>query len=55
MNTNLQTSYLQVQRGDADYDASGLPPAAHAELTRKYGINRGATSCTRAWRSTTSH
>jgi peptide/nickel transport system substrate-binding protein len=41
VDTNLNTSYLQVQRGDADYDASGLPPAAHAELTRKYGINKG--------------
>jgi ABC-type transport system substrate-binding protein len=41
VNTNRNTSYLQVQRGDADYDASGVPPAANAELTRKYGINRG--------------
>jgi ABC-type transport system substrate-binding protein len=41
VNTNLNTSYLQVQRGQADYDAAGLPPGAHADLTRRYGINRG--------------
>jgi peptide/nickel transport system substrate-binding protein len=33
-------SFLQVKRGDADYDMTGLPPTAHAELTRTYGINR---------------
>jgi peptide/nickel transport system substrate-binding protein len=41
VNTNLNTSYLQVQRGEADFDAFGLPAAANAELTTKYGINRG--------------
>jgi peptide/nickel transport system substrate-binding protein len=41
VNTNLNQSYLQVQRGEADYDAFGLPPAAHAELERRYGVNRG--------------
>jgi ABC-type oligopeptide transport system substrate-binding subunit len=39
--TELNGSYLQVQRGEVDWDAVGLPPAAHAELTAKYGINRG--------------
>ena len=36
-----QTSYLQVRKGEADHDLDGLPPAAHSELTRKYGINKG--------------
>jgi ABC-type transport system substrate-binding protein len=40
-NTNTQTSYLQVRLGEVDLDLAGLPPAAHTELTRKYGINRG--------------
>jgi ABC-type transport system substrate-binding protein len=39
-NVGIQTSYLQVRRGDVDLDISGLPPAAHAELTRSYGINK---------------
>ena len=34
-------SFLQVKGGEADYDLAGLPPSAHAELTSKYGINRG--------------
>ena len=37
----MQTSYLQVRRGDIDLDISGLPPAAQTELTRSYGINNG--------------
>jgi ABC-type transport system substrate-binding protein len=41
VNANLNTSYLAVQRGEADYDAAGLPPSAHADLTRRFGINRG--------------
>ena len=40
-NVATQTSYLQVRRGEIDLDISGLPPAAHAELTRRYGINNG--------------
>jgi ABC-type oligopeptide transport system substrate-binding subunit len=39
-NVGIQTSYLQVRRGDIDLDISGLPPAAHTELTRMYGINK---------------
>jgi ABC-type oligopeptide transport system substrate-binding subunit len=41
VNVNPNASYLQVQRGEVDWDAAGLPPAAHAELTDRYGINRG--------------
>ena len=40
-NVNVQTSYLQVRRGEIDLDMAGLPPAAHTELTRRYGINNG--------------
>jgi peptide/nickel transport system substrate-binding protein len=40
-NVNVQTSYLQVRRGEIDLDMAGLPPAAHTELTKNYGINKG--------------
>ena len=30
VNTNLDQSLLQVKSGQADYDAGGLPPTAHA-------------------------
>ena len=35
-----QTSYLQVRNGEVDLDLFGLPPAAHTELTKTYGINK---------------
>jgi ABC-type oligopeptide transport system substrate-binding subunit len=41
VNVDSNQSYLQVKRGDADYDLAGLPPTAHAELTKEFGINRG--------------
>jgi ABC-type oligopeptide transport system substrate-binding subunit len=40
MNTNLDQSLLQVKAGQADYDAGGLPPTAHASLAQQYGINK---------------
>lgn len=40
-NVAVQTSYLQVREGEIDLDISGLPPAAHAELTKSHGINKG--------------
>ena len=40
-NVAVQTSYLQVRSGEVDLDISGLPPAAHSELTKRYGINKG--------------
>jgi peptide/nickel transport system substrate-binding protein len=40
-NTNLDQSLLQVKAGQADYDAGGLPPTAHAGLAQQYGINKG--------------
>jgi ABC-type transport system substrate-binding protein len=36
-----QTSYLQVRKGEIDLDLYGLPAAAHTELTKQFGINKG--------------
>ena len=41
VNTNLDQSLLQVKAGQADYDAGGLPPTAHAGLAQQFGINKG--------------
>jgi peptide/nickel transport system substrate-binding protein len=41
VNTNVDTSFNQVQRGDINYDLGGLPPTAHAGLAKKFGINKG--------------
>jgi peptide/nickel transport system substrate-binding protein len=41
MNTNLDQSLLQVRAGQADYDAGGLPPTAHADLAKQYGVHKG--------------
>jgi ABC-type oligopeptide transport system substrate-binding subunit len=40
-NTQLDQSLLQVKAGQADYDAAGLPPTAHADLAKQFGINKG--------------
>jgi ABC-type transport system substrate-binding protein len=40
VNTNPDTSFNQVQRGDINYDMGGLPPTAHAGLAKRYGINK---------------
>src|SRR5262249_41926237 len=40
VNTNVDTSFTQVQRGEINYDMGGLPPTAHAGLAQKYGINK---------------
>jgi ABC-type oligopeptide transport system substrate-binding subunit len=40
-NTNLDQSLLQVKAGQADYDVGGLPPTAHADLAKQYGIHKG--------------
>jgi peptide/nickel transport system substrate-binding protein len=37
----VNASYLQVRKGEADYDMAALPPSAHAQLASKYGINKG--------------
>jgi peptide/nickel transport system substrate-binding protein len=41
MNVDLNQSLLQVKAGQADYDAAGLPPTAHADLGKQYGVNKG--------------
>jgi peptide/nickel transport system substrate-binding protein len=40
VNTNPDTSFNQVQRGEINYDIGGLPPTVHAGLAKKYGINK---------------
>jgi ABC-type transport system substrate-binding protein len=39
--TGEQASYLQVRKGEADLDLYSLPTAAHTELTKEFGINKG--------------
>jgi peptide/nickel transport system substrate-binding protein len=34
-------TYLRVEKGDADYAATGIPPAQYAAVAQKYGINKG--------------
>jgi peptide/nickel transport system substrate-binding protein len=41
VNTNLDQSLLQVRSGQIDYDMGGLPPTAHADLAKRYGVNKG--------------
>ena len=41
VNTNQNQSLLQVKAGEADWDMSPLPATAHAELSKKYGVNKG--------------
>jgi oligopeptide transport system substrate-binding protein len=40
-NTNLDQSLLQVKAGQVNYDMGGLPPSAHADLAKTFGINKG--------------
>jgi ABC-type transport system substrate-binding protein len=42
-NTDLNQSLLQVRAGQIDLDLSGLPPTAHDELSRLYGVKRGGS------------
>jgi ABC-type oligopeptide transport system substrate-binding subunit len=41
VNTNLDQSLLQVKANQVDYDMGGLPPTAHADLAKRYGVNKG--------------
>jgi ABC-type transport system substrate-binding protein len=36
VNTNLDTSYLQVKANQRDFDMFGIPPTAHVEAHRRY-------------------
>ena len=39
-NVDLNQSLLQVKSAQSDYDAGGLPPSAHADLGKQFGINK---------------
>src|SRR5438067_735195 len=41
VNTNLDQSLLQVKSNQIDYDMGGLPSTAHADLAKRYGLNKG--------------
>src|SRR5919197_4742081 len=41
INTDVDQSLLQVRSNQRDYDMAGLPPAAHADLAKRYGVNKG--------------
>src|SRR5262249_23210074 len=37
---SLEATYLRTEQGATDYAAQGIPPAAFAEVAKKYGINQ---------------
>ncbi len=39
-NVDVNQSLLQVRRGESDYDSSGLPPTAHADLAKEFGVKK---------------
>jgi len=41
INTDVDQSLLQVRSNQRDYDMGGLPPSAHADLAKRYGVNKG--------------
>src|SRR5919201_1314771 len=41
INTDVDQSLLQVRANQRDYDMGGLPPSAHADLAKRYGVNKG--------------
>lgn len=41
VNTDQNQSLLQVRAGQADYDAAGVPPTAHADLASQFGVKKG--------------
>ena len=40
-NTDVNQSLLQVRAGQIDYDQFGLPPTAHDDLSRQFGVKKG--------------
>jgi ABC-type transport system substrate-binding protein len=42
-NTDVNQSLLQVRAGQIDYDQFGLPPTAHDDLSRQFGVHKGGT------------
>ena len=50
-----QANNVQVRKGEADLDLDSIPTAAHAQVTKEFGINKGGgTPSTRRTRSATS-
>ena len=45
-NTDVNQSLLQVRAGQIDYDQYGLPPTAHDDLSRQFGVKKGGTAAT---------
>ena len=43
VNTDQNQSLLQVRAGQADYDAAGVPPTAHADLATQFGVKKGGS------------
>lgn len=39
-NTDVNQSLLQVRAGQIDYDQFGLPPTAHDDLSRQFGVRK---------------
>lgn len=39
-NTNQQTSFLQIDKNQVDYDLYGNPPTEMASLAKRFGVNR---------------
>jgi ABC-type transport system substrate-binding protein len=39
-NTDINQSLLQVRAGQVDYDQSGLPPTAHDDVSRQFGVRK---------------
>lgn len=40
-NTDVNQSLLQVRAGQVDYDQFGLPPTAHDDISRQFGVRKG--------------
>jgi len=40
-NTDVNQSLLQVRASQVDYDAGGLPPTAHDDLAKQFGVKKG--------------
>ena len=40
-NTDVNQSLLQVRAGQVDYDQYGLPPTAHDDISREFGVRKG--------------
>jgi len=43
VNTDSNQSLLQVRAGQVDYDASGLPPSAHDDLAKSFGVRKSGS------------